>query len=166
MLKKLVFICRFASTFFSTSPPEVIALNPEMNTDMDVHDPFMQRCLELAAMAAAEGESPVGSIIVKDGIIIGEAYEKSKQLNDITRHAEVLAVLDALQRHGSCAGATLYSNVEPCALCAYVIRHHRISRVVFTKACGQLGGTARFNVLTANDITAWGPAPEVIVYPA
>ncbi|WP_238386447.1 nucleoside deaminase [Chitinophaga rupis] len=137
-----------------------------MNTDMDIHAPFMQRCLELAARAAAEGESPVGSIIVKDGMILGEAYEKSKQLKDITRHAEVLAVLDALQRHGSCAGATLYSNVEPCALCAYVIRHHRISRVVFTQTCGQLGGTARFDVLTAHDITTWGPPPEVIVYPA
>ena len=52
-----------------------------------MHDQqYMDRCLELAALAAAEGESPVGSVIVKDGQIIGEAYEKSRQLKDITRH--------------------------------------------------------------------------------
>ncbi|CAL1517477.1 deaminase [Chitinophaga sp. MM2321] len=133
---------------------------------MDKHHPYMQRCLELAAMAAAAGESPVGSIIVKDGMVLGEAFEKSKQLKDITRHAEVLAIMDALQRHDNCAGATLYSNVEPCILCSYVIRHHKIAEVVFSKHCGELGGTGpRFNLLTAPDIAAWGAAPVVTVYP-
>jgi len=126
----------------------------------------MDRCLELAALAAAEGESPVGSVIVKDGQIIGEAYEKSKQLKDITRHAEALAVLDAIARNGSCAGATLYTNVEPCLLCSYVIRHHRIARVVYSKASGELGGTnPHFNILTTNNIATWGSAPIVTVYP-
>ena len=126
----------------------------------------MNRCLELAALAAAEGESPVGSVIVKDGQIIGEAYEKSKQLKDITRHAEVLAVMDAVKNTGSCAGATLYTNVEPCLLCSYVIRHHRIAGVVYAKACGELGGTnTHFNLLTTNEISAWGSAPTVMEYP-
>ncbi len=49
--------------------------------------------------------------------------------------------MDAVKNAGSCAGATLYSNVEPCLLCSYVIRHHRIARVVYSKACGELGGT-------------------------
>lgn len=130
------------------------------------HQQYMNRCLELAALAAAEGESPVGSIVVKDGQIIGEAYEKSKQLKDITRHAEVLAVMDAIKNTGSCAGATLYTNVEPCLLCSYVIRHHRIAGVVYSKACGELGGTnPDFNLLTTNDIAAWGNAPSVTVYP-
>jgi tRNA(Arg) A34 adenosine deaminase TadA len=127
---------------------------------------YMDRCLELAALAAAEGESPVGSVVVKDGQIIGEAYEKSKQLKDITRHAEVLAVMDAVSNTGSCAGATLYTNVEPCLLCSYVIRHHRIARVVYSRACGELGGTnPQFNILTTGDIKAWGEPPTVTVYP-
>ncbi len=131
---------------------------------MDHHHPYMQRCLELAGLAAAEGESPVGSVIVKDGKIIGEAYEKSRQLKDITRHAEVLAIMDAVQKTGSCAGATMYTNVEPCLLCSYVIRHHRIAQVVYSKPCGELGGTnPQFNLLTTNDIAAWGDAPMVIV---
>jgi tRNA(adenine34) deaminase len=129
---------------------------------MNQPEKYLQRCTELAAMAAAEGESPVGCVIVKDGVILGEAFEKSRQLKDITRHAEVLAVLDTLQRHGSCAGATLYTNVEPCILCSYVIRHHKIAEVVFSKACGELGGTGPlFNLLTTNTITAWGKAPIV-----
>jgi tRNA(Arg) A34 adenosine deaminase TadA len=127
---------------------------------------YMDRCLELAALAAAAGESPVGSVIVKDGQIIGEAYEKSRQLTDITRHAEALAVIDAVKKNGSVAGAVLYTNVEPCLLCSYIIRHHRIARVVYSKACGELGGTnPRFNLLTTNDIAAWGSAPFLTVYP-
>jgi tRNA(adenine34) deaminase len=133
---------------------------------MDRHFKYMQRCEELAAMAAAEGESPVGSLIVKDGIILGEAFEESRQQKDITRHAEVLAIMDAIRNHGSCAGATLYSNVEPCALCSYVIRHHRLAEIIFGRHCGELGGTGpRFNLLTADDIAAWGKPPVVTIYP-
>lgn len=132
---------------------------------MDKHQQYMQRCFELAALAASEGESPVGSVIVKDGHIIGEGYEQSGQFKDITRHAETLAVLDAVKNEGSCAGAVLYSNVEPCLLCSYVIRHYKIAEVVFSKASGELGGTnPRFNLLTTNDISTWGSAPIVTIY--
>lgn len=129
---------------------------------MEDHKVYLDRCLELAAEAAKAGESAVGCVIVKDGVIIGEGTEQSRQHKDITRHAEVVAVLDAVHRHGSCAGATLYSNVEPCILCSYVIRHHRIAHVVFTNYCGQLGGTAQpFNILTTDVISSWGAPPVV-----
>lgn len=129
---------------------------------MEKHREYLQRCMELGEQAAAEGESPVGSIIVKDGLIIGEAYEKSRQLKDITRHAEVLAIMDAVEKHGSCAGAVLYTNAEPCILCSYVIRHHKIAEVVFNKYCGELGGTGpQFDLLTTNNISTWSAAPIV-----
>lgn len=125
----------------------------------------MQRCYQLAELAAAEGESPVGSVIVKNGIIIGEAFEKSRQLKDITRHAEVLAIMDALKNTGSLAGTTLYTNVEPCLLCSYVIRHHRIAEVVFAKHSGELGGTSKpFNLLTSSGFRSWDEPPVVTVY--
>ena len=73
----------------------------------------MDKCYELAKTAAAEGESPVGSIVVKNGKIIGEGYEKSRQLKDVTRHAEVVALLDALKSTTDLSGATIYSNVNP-----------------------------------------------------
>jgi tRNA(adenine34) deaminase len=132
---------------------------------MDDHLHFMRRCHELAELAAREGESPVGSVIVKDGVIIGEAYEKSRQLKDITRHAEALAILDARQRGGNLEGATLYTNVEPCILCSYVIRHHRVGEVVFEKYSGELGGTLEpFNVLTTSHFKTWGQPPTIIPF--
>jgi tRNA(Arg) A34 adenosine deaminase TadA len=134
---------------------------------MQVHAQYIAQCHVLAQKAAAEGESPVGSIIVKNGQVIGEAYEKSRQLNDITRHAEMLALLQALTHTPDIAGAALYSNVEPCILCAYAIRHYRIAQVVFTRPAGQFGAAnGIFNVLTTRDVVAWGPPPAVVVLPA
>lgn len=124
---------------------------------------FMDRCYQLAKVAATEGESPVGSVVVLLGKIVGEGSERSKQLHDVTRHAEVVAILDALTRVDNLQGATLYSNVEPCILCSFVIRHHKISRVVFAEKAGELGGTAEpFNVLTTSHIQKWGGPPDVV----
>lgn len=131
---------------------------------MENHAFYINRCQELAQQAAEAGESAVGCVIVKDGIIIGEGMEQSRRLKDVTRHAEVVAVLDAVHRVGGCEGATLYSNVEPCILCAYVIRHYKIAHIVFSDYCGELGGTAQpFNILTTDVIKKWGAAPGVEV---
>jgi tRNA(adenine34) deaminase len=132
---------------------------------MTDHKIYIQRCLELAAMAAKEGESPVGSIVVKNGKIIGEAYEKSRQLKDVTRHAEVLAILDAMKNSENLAGATLYTNVEPCILCSYVIRHHRIAKVVFAEYSGELGGTNQpFSLLLSSHFKSWDLPPAIIIF--
>ena len=131
---------------------------------MNHHTKYLDRCFELAQMAKGKGESPVGSVVVLNDQVIGEGFEKSRQLNDVTRHAEVVAILDAVTRHGSCKGTTLYSNVEPCILCSYVIRHHQIAKVVFSKYAGELGGTNPiFNILTTNKISKWTNPPEVII---
>ena len=131
---------------------------------MSSHSVYLNRCLELAQVAKDEGESPVGSVVVLNGDIIGEGSEKSRRQNDITRHAEVVAILDAVAKNGNCKGATLYSNIEPCILCSYVIRHHQIATVVFSKHSGELGGTnPRFNILTTDMMSKWTKPPEVIV---
>ena len=133
---------------------------------MDIHTPYIQKCFALAQRAAAEGESPVGSIIVKDGEIIGEGYEMSRQLKDITRHAEMMAILDAVKRGNNLEGSTIYSNVEPCILCSYAVRHYKIAAVVYVQSAGELGGTnPPYNILTADDIKAWGKVPVITVYP-
>lgn len=118
----------------------------------------------LAVRASAEGESTVGSVLVKDGKIIGEGYEKSRQLKDITRHAEVVAILDAVQNGVDISGSVLYSNVEPCILCSYAIRHYKIAAVVFVKYSGELGGTREpFNILTTTELRSWSQPPSIIV---
>jgi tRNA(adenine34) deaminase len=126
----------------------------------------MERCFQLAQQAAEQGESAVGSIIVKNRNIIGEGTEKSRQQKDLTRHAELVAILDALHSNPDLSGATLYSNVEPCILCSYAIRHYKIAKVVFARIAGELGGTnPPCNVLTATHFKSWGPPPVITIYP-
>ncbi|MBX2888435.1 MAG: nucleoside deaminase [Ferruginibacter sp.] len=131
---------------------------------MNNHHKYMSRCHELAEVSKKEGESAVGCVIVKKGKIIGEGTEKSKQLKDITRHAEVVAILDALRNNHDLSQAILYTNVEPCILCSYAIRHYKIGEVVFEKHCGELGGTApSFHLLTNQNIKSWGVPPVVTI---
>ena len=95
--------------------------------------------------------------------MIGQGIESSKFYQDITYHAEVEAIRDAVKKRGNdLSGATLYTTHEPCILCSYVIRHHRISRVVIKKAVAYVGGaSSRFPILTTSDIPVWVSPPIV-----
>lgn len=127
------------------------------------HQKFINRCYQLAEIAKTQGESPVGSLVVLNEEIIGEGIEKSKQLGDVTRHAEVVAILEALKVTKDLSQATIYSNVEPCTLCSYVIRHHKIKEVVFANFCGELGGVGgMFKVLISAEVKAWNKPPKSV----
>ena len=95
----------------------------------------MRRALELAAMAAAEGEVPVGALIVREatGEILAEAYNRRESDKDPLAHAELLAIREASLRLGGwrLPGCTLVVTLEPCPMCAGGIIHSRIERVVF-----------------------------------
>ena len=94
---------------------------------------FMREALEFAREAARAGEVPVGCVIVKDGAIIGVGRNRSIEDNDPSAHAEVIAIRQASQalENYRLSGCTLYVTLEPCAMCAGLIAHARISRVVF-----------------------------------
>ncbi|KAA3629783.1 MAG: tRNA adenosine(34) deaminase TadA [Proteobacteria bacterium] len=102
-----------------------------MSNDTDTH--FMQRALELAESAAGEGEVPVGAVLVKDGEIIGEGWNRPITSHDPTAHAEVQALRAAAERVGNyrLVGTTLYVTLEPCAMCAGAMIHARIARLVY-----------------------------------
>ena len=123
----------------------------------------LARCQALARLAADRQESPVGSIVVVAGAIIGEGIEAARERRDITAHAEVEAIRAAIGTDGTDLSlATLYTTHEPCLLCSYVIRHHRISRVVCQQAVPHIGGaSSRYPILTATDIPIWGRPPAV-----
>ena len=129
---------------------------------------MMARCIELSAMAVQEGEYPFGSVIVLDGQIIAEATNRTMRENDVSRHAEVIALTQAQQAVGRADlhRATLYSNVEPCAMCSYCIREAWVGRVVYALTSPIMGGATKWNILRDQDISSrvpiFGPAPEVV----
>lgn len=117
---------------------------------------YMRAALELAAVAEAHDEVPVGAVVVKDGTIIGRGYNQPISGHDPTAHAEVLAMRDAAARVGNyrLTGCELYVTLEPCVMCAGAMMHARIARVVYgaadpkTGACGSmvdLFGDAKLN---------------------
>jgi len=94
---------------------------------------FMRRALELAKRAEAEGEVPVGCVVVLDGRIVGEGWNRPIAARDPTAHAEIQAMraaAAALQNY-RLAGATLYVTLEPCEMCLGAMFHARIARAVY-----------------------------------
>lgn len=94
---------------------------------------FMRRALELARQGRAEGEVPVGAVVVLDERVIGEGWNRPIAARDPTAHAEIQALRAAAQAVGNyrLAGAQLYVTLEPCAMCVGAMFHARIARVVF-----------------------------------
>jgi tRNA(adenine34) deaminase len=110
---------------------------------------LMRRCFELARAAVERRELPFGSVVARDGVEISGEGNGVREARDVTRHAEVCAIVSAQQAIGraSLEGCTLYTNVEPCAFCSYAIREARIARVVFALASPVMGGASRWDVL-------------------
>jgi len=96
-------------------------------------DIFMQRALELARRAEAEGEVPVGAVVVQEGRIVGEGWNRPICANDPTAHAEIQAMraASATLKNYRLTGATLYVTLEPCDMCLGAMFHARIARAVY-----------------------------------
>lgn len=94
---------------------------------------FMRRALELAARAEADGEVPVGALIVRNEEIIAEGWNRPIAASDPTAHAEIEALRAGARALESyrLTGTTLYVTLEPCPMCAAAIVHARVQRVVF-----------------------------------
>jgi len=94
---------------------------------------YMLRVHELAQMAYEMDEVPVGALIVRNGTILAEAFNKKESLFDPSAHAEMLAIREAASKiqNWRLADSVLYVSKEPCIMCCGVIVHARINRVVF-----------------------------------
>jgi tRNA(adenine34) deaminase len=129
---------------------------------------MMRRCIELSRAAIEENEYPYGTVITLDGKIIAESTNHTVRDDDVSRHAEVNALAEArrkLCRH-DLARATLYTNVEPCAMCSFCIREAWVGRVVFGLHSPVMGGFSKWTILRDQDLSdripIFGPAPEIV----
>lgn len=104
-----------------------------MIIDRSHDERFMREALELAAQGAARGEVPVGAVLVQDGQVIGRGFNCPISTSDPSAHAEMVAIRAAAQAVANyrLPGSTLYVTLEPCAMCAGLIVHSRVQRVVF-----------------------------------
>lgn len=123
-------------------------LPPEAQQALD--SKFMARALELAQQAEKINEIPVGAVVVANGEIIGEGYNQSITLNDPSAHAEMLAIRQAGQTLNNyrLIDCTLYVTLEPCPMCAGLLVHSRIKRLVFGASDAKTGAAGSlFNLL-------------------
>ena len=94
---------------------------------------FMMRAIELAQIAESHNEIPVGAVVVSNGEIIGEGYNQSIMLNDPSAHAEMLAIRQAGKKieNYRLIDCTLYVTLEPCPMCAGLLVHSRINKLIY-----------------------------------
>lgn len=113
---------------------------------------FMRRALELARRAEAEGEVPVGAVLVQEGRILSEGWNRPIAASDPTSHAEIEAMRAGAKILGSyrLTGTTLYVTLEPCAMCAAAMVHARVRRLVFGSWDPRVGAAgSAFNLLSS-----------------
>ena len=141
----------------------------EERTLQSLDEQMMRRCLALAAQSSKEREYPFGAVVARKGDIVAEATNRVARDCDVTRHAEIAAITEAQRLRGNTdlSDCTLYSNVEPCALCSYAIREARLGRVVFALRSPVMGGFSRWSILNDRGLSAtmpqvFDPPPEVV----
>ena len=103
---------------------------------------FLREALELALEAERGGEVPVGAVLVIDGRVMGRGRNSPISRSDPTAHAEVLALREAAAATGNyrLEGATMYTTLEPCVMCAGALVAARVSRLVFGARDLRFGG--------------------------
>ncbi len=100
--------------------------------------------LAYAEEARDADEVPIGAVVVRSGALLGVGRNRCRGRGEATAHAEMLALSDAFQRTGDMrlSGATVYTTVEPCFMCAGALSHARIARVVWSVRDPKFGGAA------------------------
>ena len=126
----------------------------------EINEQFMKEALAEARLAAAEGEVPVGCVIVKDGAIIARAHNSAKGDKNALSHAELKALSAAIKSEAwRLPGCDMYVTLEPCSMCAGAIVHARIERLYI--AARDPKGGACGSVLDVTGNPALNHHPEI-----
>ncbi len=118
---------------------------------MDDDERFMRDALELAALAGAHEDVPVGCVIVVDGRVVGRGENRREVDGDPTAHAEVIALREAasVRERWRLSDATVYVTLEPCVMCAGALLNARVERLVMGALDEKAGAVgSRYNVLS------------------
>lgn len=121
---------------------------------------YMSLALSEARAAAAEGEVPIGAVVVGGGRILGRGHNQTERLSDVTAHAEMLAISAAAQTLGGkyLPDCTLYVTVEPCPMCAGAIGWSQLQRIVIGAPDPKRG----YSTLLRPGATPFHPRAQVV----
>ena len=124
-------------------------LSPPQSDD----EKFMKLAIELAHKAEQQNEIPVGAVVVANGEVIGEGFNQSIMLNDPSAHAEMIAIRQAGEKLNNyrLLDCTLYVTLEPCPMCAGLLVHSRVQRIVFGAVDLKTGSAGSVFNLTHSD---------------
>ncbi len=127
-------MCLYFTASISTfSKPSSIACSSVVSSPVLSDEDWMRRALSLAMRAQEAGEVPVGAILVKGNVCLGEGWNSPIATNDPSAHAEINALRrsGAVLRNYRLIDTTLYATLEPCVMCMGAIIHARVGRLVF-----------------------------------
>lgn len=125
----------------------------------------MQRAINLVLNNAHDDEIPIGAVILKDGCVIAQAVNKKERDNDVTSHAEILAIREASQKLGRwrLEDCEMFVTLEPCPMCAWAIIQSRLKAVYFGSydtQYGALGSKIDLRTLVNSKLKVYGGIME------
>ena len=126
---------------------------------MTKDEKFILRCIELAEQSVKRGESPFGGVVTVGSKIIAESGNKVLETKDLTQHAEMRVILEAQKKFKSLdlSKCTIYTNCEPCPMCAFMIRELKFKRVVYALKSPYMGGHSKWNILQDGELEKFHP---------
>lgn len=129
---------------------------------------LMRRCIVLAEESLRRGEAPFGSLVARNGIIVAESGNGTVSHGDVSCHAEILAMrgAQATLQTNDLSPYSIFSNCEPCPMCAFAMRELKFRQVAFGAFSPRMGGFSRWRILQDNGLEAFRPVfsspPEII----
>lgn len=126
-----------------------------MSEQISLDEQWMAQAMQLADRAEAEGEVPIGAVVVYNNEIIGRGWNRSITTHDPTAHAEIMALREAGQflENYRIGNASLYVTLEPCVMCAGAMLHSRIEHLIMGASDPKTGATGSvLNILSGDHV--------------
>jgi tRNA(adenine34) deaminase len=129
---------------------------------MRSHQEFMAEAVAQARIGFEEGEVPIGAVAVRGGEVIARGHNRRRALSDLTAHAEMICLRDLSAGAGAevsfdLSDVTIYSTLEPCAMCSGAMIHYSVGRCVWGESDLQLGAAGgAMHILQENGVESLG----------